>query len=257
MIASPPTQIVIDQISTKSLRLEIRANGQSLATATGFCVERNAKRFLITNWHVVAGRNPDTGELLSPTGAVPDELAIAHHSSKGLGSWVVKTERILGPSGAKLWLEHPSGSTFDVVALLLTSADTQVAVYPFDVKLADFDMLVQVAMPVSIIGFPFGLSTAGKWPIWKTGHVATDPDLDYDGRPAFLIDATTRGGMSGSPVVLRIYGAYATSKAAMAIGSGPGTRFLGVYAGRIHGEAEIGRVWRASVIQQILDHAGV
>jgi hypothetical protein len=107
-------------------------------------------------------------------------------------------------------------------------------------------------MPVSIIGFPFGLSTAGAWPIWKTGHIASDPDLDYDDRPAFLIDATTRAGMSGSPVVLRSYGGYASSKAHMVIGGGPGTRFLGVYSGRIHNQAEIGRVWRPSSIKEIL-----
>jgi hypothetical protein len=70
--------------------------------------------------------------------------------------------------------------------------------------------------------------------------------MDYEDRPVFLIDATTRGGMSGSPVVLRIYGDYAT------IGGKSWTRFLGVYSGRIHDQTEIGRVWRPSVIKEIL-----
>jgi hypothetical protein len=137
----------------------------------------------------------------------------------------------------------------DVVALPLSS-DSQIKIYPLDLTLADSDIVVQVAMAVSIIGYPFGLAVAGRWPIWKTGHVASDPELDYDQRPVFVIDATTRGGMSGSPVVARFYGGYMMKKG-YALG-GTGTRLLGVYSGRVHGEAEIGLVWRPRVISEIL-----
>lgn len=34
-------------------------------------------------------------------------------------------------------------------------------------------------------------------------------------------------------------------------------KFLGVYSGRIHGDVELGRVWRPQVIDEILGaHAG-
>lgn len=250
-----PRQINIDPLTVCSLLLETVVNDQSLGTATGFCVNHVDRTFLITNWHVVSGRNPDTNALLSPTGAVPDAVRIVHHSAQGLGNWVIKTDALYDDSGAHRWVEHPRGREIDVVALPVAAAE-DVTIYPFDLALAEFDMVVQVAMPVSIIGFPYGLSAAGALPIWKTGHIATDPDLDYDTRPTFLIDATTRGGMSGSPVILRLYGGYATSRAAMAIGGGPGTRFLGVYSGRIHDDAEIGRVWRPKVVREILDAAG-
>ena len=123
-----------------------------------------------------------------------------------------------------------------------------------DMSLADTDVIAQPAMPVSIIGFPYGLATAGAWPIWKTGHIASDPDLDYDGRPAFLIDATTRGGMSGSPVVLRLSGGYNTKNGKQILAGGIATKFLGVYSGRIHADAEIGMVWRPHVINEILEN---
>ena len=243
--------VLIDPLTVSSLLLETAANHQPLGTATGFCVRKGDSTYLITNWHVLSGRNPDTGGLLSPTGAVPDEVRIVHHATAGLGNWVVATQPLLDGTGRRKWIEHPLGHTIDVVALPVIPQNG-VSYYPLDLDLADFDMLVQVAMPVSIIGFPFGLTTVGAFPIWKTGHIASDPDLDYGGRPAFLIDATTRGGMSGSPVVLRLYGGYATSRAAMKLGGGPGTRFLGVYSGRIHDQAEIGRVWRPSVVREIL-----
>ena len=247
-----PKQIMIDPLSLCSLWVETIALGKPFGTATGFCVNANGRKLLITNWHVVSGRDADTGKALSSTAAIPDELAIRHHSSAGLGQWVIESQRLQTPSGANAWHEHPSGNAVDVIALPLEMQNPDIQIYPLDLGLADFDMMVYVAMPVSIIGFPFGLSTAGAWPIWKTGHIASDPDLDYDDRPAFLIDATTRAGMSGSPVVLRSYGGYASSKAHMVIGGGPGTRFLGVYSGRIHNQAEIGRVWRPSSIKEIL-----
>lgn len=249
-----PKQILIDPISATTLLVEPRANGQSLGTATGFCVKSNGKDYLVTNWHVVTDRNPDTGQVLHPSAALPDELAIAHHAAGKLGSWIIKSEKLFDAKKKPRWSEHPSGKTVDVVVLPLSDL-AGATTYPLDLSLADADVIVQVAMPVSIVGFPLGLSTAGAWPIWKTGHIATDPDLDYDGRPAFLIDATTRGGMSGSPVILRLHGGYATSQAAFVIGGGPVTKFIGVYSGRIHEQSEIGRVWRPLVVTQVLANA--
>ena len=243
-------KLLIDPLSLRSLVVETRGYDLTLGTATAFCVRKGSTILLITNRHVVTGRNTDTGELLSGIGAVPDQIRILHHAKHGLGNWVIRTEALYS-NGVKRWYEHPKGHAVDVLALPIT-VDNDVAVYDLNLSLANFDMVVQVAMPVSIIGFPFERATKGMMPIWKTGHIASDPDLDYDRRPAFLIDATTRAGMSGSPVVLRIYGDYATSRAWMTIGRTAGTRFLGVYSGRIDDQTEIGRVWRPSVIKEIL-----
>lgn len=246
-------KIEIDRLSACSLWVELATEGHSLSTATGFIVRETEKPYLITNWHVVARRNPDTDQLLSNTGAVPDTIRIVHHLAGRLGSWTLRGEALYDAGGNPRWVEHPQGQMIDVVALPLEAVDDQVALYPLDLSLADTDMIPRPAMPVSIIGYPLGLTTGGAWPIWKTGHIASDPDVDYDSRPAFLIDATTREGMSGSPVVLRLSGGYQTRDGRfMLAGGGLQTLFLGVYSGRIHGEAEIGRVWRAKVVREIL-----
>jgi hypothetical protein len=237
-------KILIDPLSLCSLLVETRGYDLTLGTATAFCVRKGGNTLLITNLHVVTGRNADIGELLSSIGAVPDQIRILHHAKHGLGNWVIRTEALY-IDGVRRWYEHPKGQAIDVIALPIT-VDGDVTVYELDLSLADFDMVVRVAMPVSIIGFPLERATTGMMPIWQTGHIASDPDMDYEDRPVFLIDATTRGGMSGSPVVLRIYGDYAT------IGGKSWTRFLGVYSGRIHDQTEIGRVWRPSVIKEIL-----
>jgi S1-C subfamily serine protease len=124
--------------------------------------------------------------------------------------------------------------------------------YPVDLGLADVDLVIQPSEAVSIIGFPFGFAATGRLAIWKTGHVASDIDVNYDGKPAFLIDATTRSGMSGSPVVALRVGMWRTSQGVTMSAGQELVRFLGTYSGRIHVESEIGTVWKAETLQQIL-----
>ena len=241
----------IDPLSGRSLFVEMLCKGEPLASATGFTVEHRAAYFLITNWHVLAGRHADTGAVLSESGSVPDEVRIFHHGT-ALGKWLTRNEPLTTPEGAQRWIEHPQGNNVDVAALPLASIDGDIRIYPFDLSLADTDMLPEVAMPVSIIGFPLGLAGPGKFPIWKTGHIASEPHLNYNDQPVFLIDATTRPGMSGAPVVLKMNSGYRTKSGNVMIAGGVRTLFLGVYSGRIHGQSEIGKVWRPKVITEIL-----
>ncbi len=245
--------ISIDPLSLRSLYLVLSKGKKQLGTATGFVVEKNKKYYLITNWHVLSGRNPRTNNPHREDGDTPDRVHVIHHA-ENLGTWVAKTrpEMLYDKKGERKWLEHKNGRAVDVVALPLENLAKDVQLYPFDLSLADSDMVPQVAIPVSIIGYPLGLTGPRFFPIWKTGHIASDPDLDYNSEPLFLIDATTKGGMSGSPVVLRARGVYKTRSGNKAISSGEVTLFLGIYSGRIHKDSEIGRVWRPRLIKEIL-----
>jgi hypothetical protein len=243
---------IVDPLSARSLFLVLASKGQDMGSATGFVVEHLGKPYLITNWHVLSGRKPETNDPLDPKGSLPDEIRIVHHG-KTLGTWVVRAERLNDKDGNPRRIQHKLGSKIDVAALPLLAIDDQVQLYPFDLALAGADMIPVVAMPVSIIGFPLGLTGPGVFPIWKTGHIASDPDLDYGGTPSFLIDATTRGGMSGSPVVLRLTGGFEMRKGGFILaGSGISTLFLGVYSGRLNDQSEIGKVWKPQLVSEIL-----
>jgi hypothetical protein len=207
-----------DPLSLPSLMLDLRVNDQQLARATGFVVERGDHRYLITNLHVASGRNVETNEVISPTGAVPDTILIWHHSALtegGVGAWTPREEALYDTAGQPLWIEHPNKDVrdmdnptepiADLAALPLTEVDEGVAWWPLDLGLSDADVHVAPGVPVSIIGYPFGRTGPGLFPIWKTGHVASDRDVDWAQR-FFLIDATTREGMSGAPVVYRANG---------------------------------------------------
>lgn len=252
MATGGPVQI--DPLSVTSLYLKVYANGNQLSTATGFVVEHRSRSFLVTNWHVLSGRHPETGNPLSPTAGIPDEVRIAHTQKRSLGSWQFVPERLLNEDGSPRWIEHRVGREIDVACLELRNIKEDIRLYPFDMSLADVDLLLYPAMTVCVIGFPFGLRPNAFFAVWKTGHIATDPDLPYKGHPAFLIDATTREGMSGSPVVARTSGSHMTSKG-YAISGGVTTKFLGIYSSRIRDDAEIGCVWRPILIREVLANA--
>ncbi len=250
---SEPKKILIDPLSARPLYLIQVKDDEVLSTATGFIVEKNKNQYLITNWHVVSGRHPDSNQVLHPQGKTPNAILIWHHG-KRLGTWVRKREALYDQKGRKRWIEHKRGRDVDLALLPLEVITNDIQLYPLELSMADVDMVPEVAMPVSIIGFPVGLTSAGFFPIWKTGHIASEPNLDYQGLPLFLIDATTRGGMSGSPVVLRMSGGYKTKNGSMIMSSSDyQTLFLGVYSGRLPGDSEIGRVWRPSLIKEILE----
>lgn len=244
--------VQIDPLSLTSLYLKLNVNGNLLSTATGIIVEHEQRYYLVSNYHVFAGRHAESGRPLSPTAGIPDEARIAHHIKPHLGTWRFVGEPLINAEGSPRWIAHPAGPEIDVAGLELRNIPSDAQIYPFSLDLADVDILTQPAMAVSVIGFPLGLRPNAFFPIWKTGHIATDPDLPYGGKPAFLIDATTRSGMSGSPVVIRTSGAYMDSDRRYVVTSETQTKFLGIYSGRLTDEIEIGCVWRPQVITELL-----
>ena len=236
----------------KSLFLRPLFAGQPIATATGFVVTAPAGPMLITNRHVVTGRHNQTGQPLSPSGAVPDALEILHNQQGRLGVWVRRVEPLI-LNGAGRWKEHPSlGAGADVVALPLTQLD-EVQLFPYRLE---GDPLIQVlpADTVSIVGFPFGIGSSGAIAIWATGFVASEPEIDHGGLPVFLVDCRARPGQSGSAVIAhRNGGMVAMEGGDAAVFNGPVSRFLGVYSGRINDQSDLGIVWKVSAIRTLLE----
>ncbi|MFH4113730.1 hypothetical protein WAI92_21810, partial [Acinetobacter baumannii] len=58
-----------------------------------------------------------------------------------------------------------------------------------------------------ILGYPLKLTGGGNFPIWKRGTIATEYIVNLDYLPKYYIDtATTKSGMSGSPVFIQSTG---------------------------------------------------
>jgi hypothetical protein len=154
--------------------------------------------------------------------------------------------------GRILWFEHPGfAQQVDVVALPLTALG-DVELYPHDVS-GGAPIFVGPADTVSVIGFPFGLQAGGSLAVWATGFVASEPEVDFNGLPLMLVDCRSRPGQSGSAVIAyRSGGAVATIGGGTTIYGGPAWRFLGIYSGRVNEQSDLGLVWKAGAIADLL-----
>ncbi len=244
-------QTKIDPHSVISLSLKILRDASELGSATGFVLRKNDKNYLVTNRHVVLACNQDQDPADVGGWICANKLSIFHNQLEHLGSWISKTEDLFDRDGRPRWLEHPTlKDSVDLVALPLLKTDG-VQFYPLDIELAKTDILISPADSVSIVGFPFGLAEYSGLPVWKTGTLASDMDINFQAKPVFLVDSTSRPGMSGSPVYAVRSGFVRTSNGNM-LGAGEMVRFLGVYSEQMPA-AEIGGVWKAEIVRELYD----
>jgi hypothetical protein len=237
--------------SVQSLIIGMSFGTQPLSTGTGFVCDSKKGPVLVTNWHNVTGRNPHTKQPLSNNGGVPDSISIVHNKANALGHWVAKPEPLYH-NGKPRWIEHPTlGDKVDCVALPLSNL-SDVELYPYKLT-GGPAILIAPAEAISVVGFPFGQRAGGFLAIWATGFVASEPAIDFDNLPIFLIDCRTRPGQSGSAVIVhRSGGAISMEDGSTAMFSGPVTKLLGIYSGRLNDQSDLGIVWKVSAIQELL-----
>jgi hypothetical protein len=226
---------------------------KELATGTGFVVIHGAQPFLITNWHNLTGRHPETLEPMHYSGGTPDAVVINQNSSYGLGQWTARREPVLDADRRPLWREHPEhGREVDVVALPLTDLHN-VQLYPYDLAPLPSELEIAVPQELSIVGFPFGLTVAGFFAIWVRGTIATEFEVDYNDLPMFLIDSRTRKGQSGSPVIFYTREGLFPVAGGLMFGTTHTHHLLGIYAGRVNKESDLGRVFKIRAIRDVIE----
>lgn len=247
----------------KSLYIEMRVGEALLSSGTAFLVanDRSAHCALITNRHNVTGRHQETGECLSPTKGLPDNIIIYFHADPiESGKWKQIKLPLYRDGGSPYWIEHPRlGAAADLVALNVRwGSDVHKLPYYMKLDLDRKGIVVGPAETVSVIGFPFGMSTKGKLPIWATGFMAQELSLVSPENPWFLIDCRTRQGQSGSAVIAYRPESFRTIKDGKMLthfGQGKAWEFLGIYSGRVNSESDLGRVWHVSAIEELLEAA--
>ncbi|QZO12239.1 hypothetical protein [Pseudoalteromonas piscicida] len=242
----------INHNSARSIYIEMFFNEVKLSSGTGFFCESKVGSILFTNRHNVTGRNNDTGNTLSSSCAIPNKLRFTWLSSNGPITQEIdlyEDDDMTVPA----WAEHPKfGGRVDVVGLVLEKFKGE---FPHYVSPYSSWHKWGVGSLVHVIGFPFSISAEG-FAIWATGHIASEPDVDYDGLPVFLIDCRTRQGQSGSQVIAQFNpGDTVKIKGRIYQAQYNMTYFLGIYSGRVNSESDIGKVWKASVIRDIIEFA--
>ncbi len=239
--------------SVQSLYIELRFNETTLSSWTGFIANSPSWPVLLTNRHNVTGRNNTTGELLNSLWWVPNKIIILQNKAWSLGQWVVKNEQLF-KNDIPRWIEHPTlWPQADFVALPLTDTEG-VDLYPYHLWINERQIKVAPSENISVVGFPFGLTGGWALAIWVTGFMATELDINQFNLPIFLIDCRARKGQSGSAVIAhRNWWTVAMEDWSSGIFWGPITRFLGIYSGRVNEESDLGIVWKASAIKELVD----
>jgi hypothetical protein len=284
-------------LSYTTTKIDVYRNDIALSTATGFVMRHGQKYVLVTNWHVLSGFNPANGKCLSDTGAVPNRIEChVTVSQRFLTADQKQAERLFFKPLAidllvdeqPVWLDDRSDDFQNDYAIIdlerylpelhedgcslrailggrVTPKRDAVFTEGEPFRAEDFcSIYPPVGAEVFVLGYPKGIATNGLFPIWKRGSIASEPQesvifagVEYDN--AFYIDALTKSGMSGSPVVClckpgdRLYSEDGVTCEIDA----EDTYVVGVYAGRegiTHEEYElsVGRVWKIGALKKLI-----
>ncbi|SDZ16195.1 trypsin-like peptidase domain-containing protein [Herbiconiux ginsengi] len=249
--------------SVNARYVEVFYGDERISEATGFVVEHEERLFLISNRHVLAGMKPGSMELVDKAGRQATSVRITSYvATESSSATVCQDFPLIAPSTAggypsALWFEHPTyGNTVDVAALELTDLQAPDYALQDETVANDESSMYPIRQldTMTVIGYPGGVhgGVRGK-AVWMKGTVASDYADEVDGLPRFLIDSRTRAGMSGSPVYFSAAGRSAVvSEGILSIADPDAFQFVGVYSGRIFDESDVGYVWRAKTMWEIV-----
>jgi len=238
---------LVDPLNFAVVRIEPHFDDTKLGDATGFFYSGtlNGKKnyWLVTNWHVLSGRNAeDPGEILHSQLALPNCLRLSlilkqprpeNGTNQGATYQIQElTVRLYDDNSRAIWYQHSQGNGLDVAVI-----NTGLGVDRFEINgvndlAMQNDMAVQIGNNVFILGYPLGFRHFINTPIWKRGSIASEPNLETpESRTRVVIDATTRQGMSGAPVIMREKTHYLSEDGNIKECANA-TRWIGIYASR-------------------------
>lgn len=236
--------------SVQSLYLEVLSDSTTLGSATGFVIRSKMQNYLITNWHVVTNKNPVTKGWIDPKVQIsPNRIGIMQNG-KELGTYSIRFKNLVDKNNTILYKEFKVGNEMvDVVAIPLKDTLGNIHIYPVDFSKETDSLLIQPTDRVFVLGFPKGIHSAPFLPIWKSGLIASEPDINQEGKPIIWLDIASFGGMSGSPVYLITDKlTYKNGSSANLIG-GTESFFMGVFS---HGQdINVGGLWKGSFLKNI------
>lgn len=229
--------------------LDTNSSPLMLGQGTGFLIRHDAQLFLITNWHVVTGRHPVTGDSIGGSSSLPEFIEVSFPLFLGGDLyWTVQRIELYASGGEARWYVHPysppgEGGT-DVVALPIDEEPPSAYAYPLEDAVDPRDL--SPGAELNIVGYPFGVRTSAA--VWSRATVASEPRHGFNEDPVYLVDARSRSGQSGSPVV---------TTDSRSLTDGPPQakaqwRLAGIYSGRVDAELDLGRVWWPIVIREVL-----
>lgn len=216
-------------------------SGLVIGHGTGFIWKSGSKHFLVTARHVLSGRDPFSDDVISSTGYIPSRIRISPCIANSATTYRISNFEVSLKSGeTQLWMQDPDFDSLrtDIAAIeIIVSLEAGLSLVEFNTPGNFESVLTPAGSECSILGYPTPNLTGMKTPVWRSGTIASEPSLPIDGKPMFLIDASTSPGLSGAPVVRRHFGPAPIRKpdgqVEVKIDRVLTTDFIGVYAGRL------------------------
>lgn len=246
-------QVITRIESVQSLYIQTFNNSTKLSTATGFVFKSKTRSYLITNWHVATNKHPVTKDWIDPKNPIsPNRIEIVHNSKK-LGEHISIYEPLFDRSGKALFKEFTLGKEMvDIVAIPLVDT-LDITLYPVSYLKESDSILLQPTDRLFVLGFPKGKKSAPFFPIWKSGLIASEPDIDQENKPIIWLDSESFPGMSGSPVY------FISDKITYKNGSvnqylgGPKSFLIGVFSHQYQ-DVNVGAIWKAKFLNELFSY---
>jgi hypothetical protein len=264
---------LVDPASLMTTPVWVLEGARPVAQGTGFFFgipnpdQSIGSVFLVTNFHVVTGHAPQ-----HDGAGRGDRIRIVIHEDPTNPARVRHVELPLyDVDGRPAWIASESFGAADVVLLPVPPRAYEGArLYVFTEDHTQVDIRIRPTSGATLLGYPFGFyDTSHFLPIWKTGHVASEPDVDFEHQPAFLVDVSAFPGMSGSPVLAVSNGIYEARDGSMR--TGRVLRLLGIFSAMpvvrqqtavdpsgyssetrsVETSLQLGYVWKAALIADI------
>ena len=225
-------QASIEPMSLMTTPVLLANGARTVSQGTGFlyATTRGATPdmvFLVTNYHVVTGNEPQ-----SMTRGQGDRLQFYLHTSRDEPtSYFPVTIPLYTKTGEPIWIRSTQFPEADVVLVPIMPElyNGRGQLFVFSEAHTQIDMKVRPATQATLLGYPYGFfDTKNFLPVWKTGHLATEPAFDFQGEPVFLVDVSAFPGMSGAPVVAVSQGVYENELGEMM--TGVQRKLLGVFS---------------------------
>ena len=219
---------IFENILFTTVRVEARLPNNSTSTGTGFVFNyvKNDKQYLfvVTNKHVI--KNSIKGKL-------------TFNQSDGEKPILGKVFTIDYSNFESQWIGHPQDDIdvaimpFAPVLNELSNRGVQIFFRSVTPNLIPSDKLlredIDAVEDIVFVGYPSDIyDRRNLLPVVRKGITATPISVDFEGKPAFLIDASIFPGSSGSPVFLCNIGSYSPKGKGLVVGSR--IFFLGVVA---------------------------
>ena len=217
----------INTLSLCCTPIEILSNDGKddvISTASGFFWSHGSELFLVTNWHVLSGKNPFTLEILSPNGFVPLKFAYYGISYTFEGDLLVfsRERHVMQITDfGSAHFECPpiiDGQSIDIVALRISNGvvfgkNFAATGFVGAEKATGFmneacgqRIVTRAGDDCFILGYPLRNYEGLNLPIWKRGAISSDTSIGVGGRPIFLVDAATTPAMSELAIIRKVGG---------------------------------------------------